>query len=335
MMNGRPISNRKKAQLLVALTILAWATQTLFHQWARGEDVPAGSDAVASERFVPSTARTSAGATLELKDEATVRGGDVLLRQVCRWSKADAQFFAPLADLIIARFQGTAPFQSVSLDEIRRTLRDAGVNLAIIRFAGSTRCTVARGDVKSDDATGLQQWADARSGKVQVATPLETQTPLPAAAVVAGAGSAKPHAGTESKSLRDLLVDDTAIRLNVPIEQLQITFNPVDDKTLNFAEPQFKFNIEAVRVFGLGTVEWNVLVVMESGTRKVPITATARAWVKQVILTRPLAYGQTIQAEDLMEKRTLTDQLSDDPLLTIAQAVGQEGGQRVGKPGQC
>src|SRR3954453_12923626 len=38
--NGRPIGNRKKVQLLVALTLLAWATQTLFRQWARGADLP-------------------------------------------------------------------------------------------------------------------------------------------------------------------------------------------------------------------------------------------------------------------------------------------------------
>src|SRR4051812_15199662 len=79
--NGRPIGNRKKVQLLVALTLLAWATQTLFRQWARGADLPppaaasgangaadlsapapdapvAGeSPAPAAERFVPASPR--------------------------------------------------------------------------------------------------------------------------------------------------------------------------------------------------------------------------------------------------------------------------------------
>src|SRR3954465_1192845 len=79
--NGRPIGNRKKVQLLVALTILAWATQTLFRQWARGADLPpppAGSGAngvadvaapppdapadpfaPAAERFVPASPRVA------------------------------------------------------------------------------------------------------------------------------------------------------------------------------------------------------------------------------------------------------------------------------------
>src|SRR3954470_1434095 len=105
--NGRPIGNRKKVQLLVALTLLAWATQTLFRQWARGADLPpppaaasgangaadlsapapdapvppvAGdSPAPAAERFVPASPRPGLGATLELRGEATVFGPEVRL----------------------------------------------------------------------------------------------------------------------------------------------------------------------------------------------------------------------------------------------------------------
>ena len=53
--NPRPLSMRKKVQLMVALTILAWATQTLFHQWGFGKDLAAqtragGARAVAAPR---------------------------------------------------------------------------------------------------------------------------------------------------------------------------------------------------------------------------------------------------------------------------------------------
>ena len=34
--NPRPLGVRKTVQLLVILTLLAWATQTLFHQWGYG-----------------------------------------------------------------------------------------------------------------------------------------------------------------------------------------------------------------------------------------------------------------------------------------------------------
>jgi len=38
-MNNSRLSKRKQVQLLVALTILAWATQTLFKQWGFGQEV--------------------------------------------------------------------------------------------------------------------------------------------------------------------------------------------------------------------------------------------------------------------------------------------------------
>jgi hypothetical protein len=36
------LSARKKVQLMVIVTILAWATQTLFHQWGHGSDRAGG-----------------------------------------------------------------------------------------------------------------------------------------------------------------------------------------------------------------------------------------------------------------------------------------------------
>src|SRR6185437_5546551 len=239
MMNGRPISNRKKVQFFVALTILAWATQTLLHQWAHGEDIP---DAVPSERFVPSTARTAAGATLEIKAESTVHGGEIKLRQIARWADADAKFFAPLADLTVARIQGDAPFYSVSLDELRQTLHDAGVNLGIVRFAGSTSCTVARSDVKYDETAALQQWVDAKHGKPRSTSAVDTSAKLIATnpPTTEQATIAKSAAESPVHTLRDLITADASVRLNVPVDQLQMNFNPADDKLLNLSEPQFK-----------------------------------------------------------------------------------------------
>jgi flagella basal body P-ring formation protein FlgA len=338
MMNGRPISNRKKVQFLIALTLLAWATQTLLHQWARGQDAPA-PEPVATERFVPGTARFAAGATLEMRAEATVSGSEVKLRQICRWADSDREAFAPVAELTIARLTGSAPFQAVTLDEIRQTLHDAGVNLAVVRFSGPTSCTVARSDVQYDEKTALQQWIDAREGKAPAAAPGPAPAPgtrpAPQAAAEAPAPAAvKPAAVAEPavRSLRELLQADAAVRLSVPAEQLQITFNPADEKILNLAEPQFKFNLEPRRLFGLGDVAWDVLIVTETGTKKVPVAATARAWQRQLVLNRPLAYRQVIRADDLIERRALVDRLPDEPLLTFNQAVGQEAARDL-KPG--
>src|ERR1700761_6709178 len=97
--NGRPLGLRKRMQVVIAVILLVWATQTLLHQWGFGAEIPPQPD----EHFMPGSDRFVSGATLEVRGDATIVGGDVKLRQICRWSDADKQTFAPVADLVILR----------------------------------------------------------------------------------------------------------------------------------------------------------------------------------------------------------------------------------------
>src|SRR5689334_15072784 len=115
--NGR-ISKRKTVQLMVALTILAWATQTLLHQWGFGAEVTAEP---AMEKFVPGSS-TIGGATLEMRDEATIVGTEVKLKQLCRWCDSDNAALSPIADLVIVRITPEKPFKSISVNEIKNLL---------------------------------------------------------------------------------------------------------------------------------------------------------------------------------------------------------------------
>jgi hypothetical protein len=104
-MNNRKLTKKKQVQLLVALTILAWATQTLLHQWGYGQEVSPvvdTSDLPGDSAFVPSTNNSTPSGTLELRHDASISGMDVKLKQVCRWSDADASVFTPVADLTLA-----------------------------------------------------------------------------------------------------------------------------------------------------------------------------------------------------------------------------------------
>ena len=125
---------------------------------------------------------------------------------------------------------------------------------------------------------------------------------------------------------------DTSVRLNIPLDQLQLTFNPADDKILNLCEPQFKFHLAARRVYSLGDVSWEVSIITDTVTKKIPIGATARAWQRQVILARPVAYRAIIQNDDVVEKRAMADHSPDATLLTATQCVGQEAARDL-KPG--
>lgn len=330
--NGR-ISKRKTIQLMVALTILAWATQTLFHQWGFGAEIAAipatqPSDEPA-DKFIPSDGR-SFGATLEIRAEATIVGADVKLKQVCRWCDADSTALSPIADLVVARITPGKPFKSISVNEIKSVLIDAKVNLAGINFVGPVSCTINRSDAQYDEHVAMQQWIDARTvDKVEtadVAAPATAPAPIQAAA--------KTQAKDENavRTLRDLLTADVSERLNIPLDTLQMNFKPLDDKVLNLSEPLFKFQIEPTRVRNLGHVEWDVTVISDSGNKKLTIAATARAWENQAVLSKPLAYKQLIQDGDVVEKRVLIDSIPDDAPVTKQQAVGQQASREL-KPG--
>lgn len=336
-MIGKPISNRKKVNLMIALTILAWATQTLLHQWARGQDV--APDAAAPERFVPSDARENSGATLEMRAEATLGGEEIKLKQICRWANADNNVLGAAGELTVGHMAGSSPFVSISLDEVRRTLKDAGVNLGAIHFAGAIACTITRTDVKYDEAAALREWVGARDGKSPAAPPQD----IPATGLAratsalpiqpADVASAKaPADASPVKTLRDLIMADAAARLNLPADSLQINFSPADEKFLNLAEPQFKFNLAARRVYGLGEAAWDVSIITDLGSKKVPIVATVRAWQEQTVLVRAVPYHGVLQDADVLKKRILSERLPDDPLLAYDQCVGQQAAREL-RPG--
>jgi flagella basal body P-ring formation protein FlgA len=367
--NGR-ISKRKTVQLMVALTILAWATETLMHQWGYGAEVTAAAqsaaaqvgtgqaaagqagagqagDAEPQEKFLPADPQ-GLSATIEMRGEATIVGGDLKLKQVCRWSDADNAAMAPLADLIIAHMDPAKPFKSISVDDIKQTLTEAGVNISGINFVGTMKCTINRSDAQYDPHAGLNQWIDARSGDPAAANPpAAASTPAapaaPAAqmaAVQVGAQSpaepalAKPQSGEDKPyhTLRELLTANVADRLNLPVDSLQMEFKPLDDKVLNLCEPHFKFQIEPTRVRNLGTEEWDVTIITANGNQELTLSADARAWEAQAVLVKPLAYHQLIQETDITDKRALVELLPDNPLVTKTQAVGTQASRDL-KPG--
>jgi flagella basal body P-ring formation protein FlgA len=124
-------------------------------------------------------------------------------------------------------------------------------------------------------------------------------------------------------------MEDLSVRLGLPREQLEVSFNPKDESLLNFSEPLFKFNLTARNVRDLGQVSWDVLILNGSSSQKGVITAMARAWQTQAVVAKPLAYHQVIRLGDITERRELVDRLPDEQLLTIDQAVGQEAAREL------
>ena len=177
MNNPRPVmSIRKTVQLMVILTILAWATQTLFAQWGLGglilperlqsqtaDQPPRHSAPPPAPQHAPAPRpqpidRFNGGATVELQprarftEAAIAARGRVTLRDVCKWSDHDAPVLEPLGDVLIAKLTTTPHVRQVSVDDIKSRLHDAGVNLSQLQFTGSARCAILIGDAQESDA---------------------------------------------------------------------------------------------------------------------------------------------------------------------------------------
>ncbi|HRK31460.1 MAG TPA: flagellar basal body P-ring formation chaperone FlgA [Tepidisphaeraceae bacterium] len=342
----RPLTRRQTARIVVATAILAWATQTLVQQWGYGAEIPPPTLSAAMvqnetvERFVPPA--STRPARIDLRSEATVIGAEVQLRQIARWSDADAATFAPVADLTLATIGPAAPFHSISMDEVKATLRDAGVNLASIHFTGSTKCIVNRSDVQFDESQALDEWINARAASNPQRTPRDTEPGVPEenkvslqriatdANIAVTARVDAPLADDEATaSLRSILISDLCARLKLTRDQVQLNFKDSDDKLLSLARPQFTFDVSPLRVRDLGEVVWNIKIMSGDSVQKASIVATARAWQTQLITVKPLGFKQVIREDDVVERRTLADKLSSDPMMAKEQAVGQQASRDI------
>ena len=323
------MSNNKN-NMVRSISLSLWAAMVALPAIAHGQEAPGADvaispDAVGAAAFVPSTMSAGAG-SLELRDQATIYGPEVKLKQLCRWSDNQAAAFTPVADLVVTRIDSGSGYKSVSIDDLRNTLHDAGVNVAVISFTGATACTVKRSDPIEGDRTALQAWID--------------RNRPPTAAVVTGGGVdhltgaqlasavAMPHDVDPEcnpfKTLRDRLAIDLSQRLNLPVDKLQVQYDGKDTSLLNLSEPNFRFEIEPKRVSNLGNVSWQVTIQTDGGEQKVNVAAVARAWETQLTAARPVAYRSVLRAGDVVERRILLDRVPDEQPLTRAQAIGQE-----------
>lgn len=296
-MNPRPINMRKKVQFMVALTLLAWATQTLYHQWGFGGLIlPPGP----ADTLRPTV-------TLELSRRIEARGEQVTLTDVCRWSQQDSAVMEPLAGLVLMRLGDAGGVRAISIADIRSALRDAGAHLTSVEFTGAARCAVTRGEVTEEQIAAAFALVD---------EPAATAPP-------AGNGGKPMIADLPRAPLRDLLVSGLIQRIALPAEQVQIDFDPADEATLAMSAPQGSFDVDSSQANGLGQVRWEVTVKSGMSEQRVTIGAHARAWEQQLIATRPLSRGQQMIASDIAARRELVDELSPSPASDPDQLIGQ------------
>jgi flagella basal body P-ring formation protein FlgA len=326
MMSNRPIL---AAILLPLAALLCLSLPQIARAQDGGDDFQAQTGLSIQpqpdvEKFIAPIAvdRSFVGGTLILRPDATVSDAGIKLKNICRWPDSDAAFFAGVAELTISRFNNNQQYARITLDQIRATLRDAGINLALVSIGGATTCAVNRAGVVYDERSALEDWID--GGKpVQAAA---TESP---AAMAAATTSPDP---ATIRSLRMLILGDLCRRMSLDPKVVEMMFNSADDKVLNLAEPYFQFELSPRQVRQLSNLAWDVVITAGGEHHKVTISASARIWQTQAVMINPLDYRQVIRPQDVEEKRVLTDQLPSEPLLTRDRAIGQEAARNL-KPG--
>jgi flagella basal body P-ring formation protein FlgA len=299
MMNPRPISMRKKVQFLVGLTLLAWATQTLFSQWGLGGLIMPPSTSAESQRAV---------VTVELSNRVKASHDNITIGDVCRWSDQDSPMMEPFAGIVLMRLSDATGVRPVAISDIRSALRDAGANLISVHFTGAAKCAVTRGDVTPEE----------------IAKALAViEEPAPAIQQKVGAAARPVVADIPQTPLRDLLVSRLIQQISLPADRVQIEFSPADQATLALTSPNCTFEIDSSNAAGLGDVAWQVIVKTRAAEKRITIAAKARAWEEQLVLTRPLSRGQQIIHSDVISRRELVEKLSRDPVFEREQLVGQ------------
>jgi flagella basal body P-ring formation protein FlgA len=299
-------------------------------------------------------------AVLEVRAEASILGTDVHLRQIARWSRKDAGYFRDLGELVVARFSPGDYEMTLDAGQVRQLLEGAGVGAGDVLLRGSARVVVTRLDGRSPDAqkspipeskelaelldkkpapppsaNQLSDDSDSKKGETKPEAQPASATAPPATPPASSSAtpSADPVADLVGhQTLRQALTQDLADRLSLPADDIELTFDPRDEKVLRASGPVFQWAINTVRASNLGPVRWTVTLWTgknASASRKVQLEAQARAWRNLLVLRKAVSANQILREEDIEEKRMLLERMPDAALLTREQALTMQSNRQL------
>lgn len=215
-------------------------------------------------------ATSASGATFALWREAVIAGDDVRIGDVCRISDAGGDE-ASLAALPLVAAPAPGGALVLSADEVRRALRDGGVNPATIVIKGAATCAVRR-----------------------------PQPLVPAPAPTMPAGDTGPASAAHPRSLRQVIEAYFAAEAAGPDASVAVRFGRANEDALALSEPQFSFRIQRTSTQSLGMVALKV-TVFERGdaVRELPLLVEVSRIVPVVVAAKPINLGAIVTASDL------------------------------------
>jgi len=214
------------------------------------------------------------GATLTLWRHAVVTADEVSVGEVCRIDDASEDERRQIGEAIIA----VAPLAGGSLvidaDEVRRVLRDRGINLATITLKGAAACAVSR--------------------------PQLTEPEADAAAMFPVQADADDAAAPKVHCLRAIVEDFFAAEADDPNARVLVRFGRANEDALDLCEPRFTFRIQRTSSTPLGMIGLKV-TVFERGDeiRSFPLLVDVSRVVPVVVAARAINMGAIVGAGDL------------------------------------
>ena len=321
---------------------------------ARGQEVGGGAPAMA-----------------EVRSEVSVVGAEVRVKQVVRWGVRDNAFFAGgLSELVVARFSPGERTVVLELGQVREVLRGAGVHPGELVFRGATKVTVTRLDAgaahagkpakiesrdldefldKAGAPTGeARDKVEGAAGKVRsggggaevprgsaVDAKVDERAELASSTIKPLLRDEVPGVGATfaGVTLREALIREVTDRLGLKAEDIEIVFDPADERVLKLAGPTFGWSLGQTRLRNLGPVTWSVTLWTESekvrSTRRVEVVARVRAWQTQVVTRRGLSAGQLVRDEDVEVQRVLVEKLAEERLLSREQVLTMQASKPI------
>lgn len=236
------------------------------------------------------------GDTIRLHAEAGSRGPDVRLREVAELQGPLAEFYA---DTVVHRFGADAEAR-LSMESVRRTLTEAGVNWGLVSLTGYASCR-------------LHHLADEPRRVERV--PAEA-TPV----VVNPRGAVSvDQAGT----LRALVTAKIAQLAGVPAEELRITFSERDVAALRRSTLGSRFEIEP-RGEAIGRLP---LVIRRYERDEVVETLSISADVERratvVVATRSIGRGDRFTKDNVALREVFLRDDRGQPITDLDLVLGQ------------
>lgn len=248
-----------------------------------------------------SAPRLAVAGTIRVWPTAVVMDDAVRLVEIAEARDFDAAVQESLSTLEVGTSPEAGGSKYISIDSVRRALRDAGFNLADMRVQGASQCAISR--------------------------PAEDPGRAAKKSVGAASGSARDgdkEAGSDGATLRDAVTAFITGELQRYGGQPEVTFDRTAEQVLDLRGPDYSF---AVRrrgggLLGITSVEVDVV----SGgkiVQTVPLVVQVR--MNRAVLTARRAINQDarIRSEDVNVTTVTLNRLDQSGLDDAAAVIGQ------------